>query len=611
MIRIYPASYRLLPVLVLIVFVLSTCEKPERNNPWDTKASTDPVSWAPQNFEADRINVTSVKLSWSSAIQNIEGYRLDRKKGDSEWQVGYYEVPKDVLTWTDEDIVPKQGLIYTYRLYAFAGKNNSASEYLEFDASIPSPSQFKVSVLSPTSVSLSWEYDHSGHEGFKIDKRINEGDWQEEFAVLGVDKYSCIDQEVYLANNLYRYRLYAYAGESTSGKVELYISLPVLSTTQVTSITAVSAQSGGNITDDGGSTVTTRGVVWSTGQNPTLESNQGITFNATGTGSFTSNLSNLQPGTVYYVRAYATNSVGTSYGDQQSFATQDGLPELTTIAVSGINTPTSGGNITSNGGFAITERGVVWSTSQNPTLETNQGITFNGTGTGSFTSNLNNLQPGTVYYVRAYATNSVGTSYGNQVNFTTLNEWDVYNPATGRIWMDRNLGASRVAASSNDTEAYGDLYQWGRGTDGHEKRNSPTTSTLSSSDNPGHGNFITSGGDWRSPQNNNLWQGASSINNPCPPGYRLPTEAEWTEERLSWSSNDQYGAFNSPLKLPLAGSRSPTDGWLSHLGSWGYYWSSTVNGTYARCLSFTQSNTATMYSLRRASGYPVRCIMDE
>ncbi len=103
---------------------------------------------------------------------------------------------------------------------------------------------------------------------------------------------------------------------------------------------------------------------------------------------------------------------------------------------------------------------------------------------------------------------------------------DVTNPATGRIWMDRNLGATQVATSSTDTNSYGDLYQWGRRSDGHQCRTSPTTSTLSSIDQPAHGSFIVAPNspyDWRSPQNNNLWQGVNGINNPCPSGYRFPT----------------------------------------------------------------------------------------
>ena len=189
---------------------------------------------------------------------------------------------------------------------------------------------------------------------------------------------------------------------------------------------------------------------------------------------------------------------------------------------------------------------------------------------------------------------------------------NVTNPTTGKIWKDRNLGASQVATSSTDAAAYGDLYQWGRAADGHESRTSGTTSILATSDTPGHGNFITNGSspyDWRNPQTDNLWQGVSGINNPCPSGYRLPTEAEWYAERTSWSSNNEAGAFASPLKLPVAGYRSYYNGTLYNVGSGGTYWSSTVNGTYASFLRFDSSN-ASMSSHHRAFGFSVRCLKD-
>lgn len=186
-------------------------------------------------------------------------------------------------------------------------------------------------------------------------------------------------------------------------------------------------------------------------------------------------------------------------------------------------------------------------------------------------------------------------------------------PVTGKTWMDRNLGASRVATFSKDAEAYGDLYQWGRAADGHESRSSGTTGTLATSDTPGHGEFITVGYsdplDWRSPQNKNLWQGVSGTNNPCPSGYRLPTEAEWEAERTSWSSDNAAGAFASPLKLPVAGSRGKSKGTLSSVGSLGGYWSSTVDGTYAKRLSFDSSDAYTD-SYLRANGFSVRCLKD-
>jgi len=186
---------------------------------------------------------------------------------------------------------------------------------------------------------------------------------------------------------------------------------------------------------------------------------------------------------------------------------------------------------------------------------------------------------------------------------------DVTNPTTGLIWMDRNLGASQVATSSTDQNAYGDLYQWGRRADGHQCRTSPTTAILSSVDQPAHGNFILSPNapqDWRGPQNTNLWQGVNGVNNPCPSGYRLPTETELNNERLSWSSNNSYGAFASALRCTMAGLRD-YHGSLYDVGNSGYYWSSTVSGANSRHLNFG-SNSAAMYGLNRAYGFTVRCL---
>jgi uncharacterized protein (TIGR02145 family) len=190
--------------------------------------------------------------------------------------------------------------------------------------------------------------------------------------------------------------------------------------------------------------------------------------------------------------------------------------------------------------------------------------------------------------------------------------------------MDRNLGASQVAISSTDGLSFGDLYQWGRRADGHKIRTSGTTSTLSSTDNPGHNDFILTGAgaggspfDWRSPQYDNLWQGLNGINNPCPSSYRLPTNTELNAERATWSSNDAAGAFASPLKLPMAGFRKRDNGSLYDAGSYGYYWSSTVNSTnlygvdvlVSEILNFSNP-TAVMENQLRANGFSVRCIKD-
>ena len=187
----------------------------------------------------------------------------------------------------------------------------------------------------------------------------------------------------------------------------------------------------------------------------------------------------------------------------------------------------------------------------------------------------------------------------------------VTNSSTGKIWMDRNLGASQVATSSTDANSYGDLYQWGRGNDGHQYRNSATTSTLSSSDQPGHANFILTTSlpyDWRSPENTNLWQGVNGVNNPCPSLYRLPTETELDDERASWSSQNAAGALASPLKLPMAGYRFHSNGSINS-GARGGYWSSTFDGSNSRTLVFDISN-AIVSSNIRARGHAVRCLKD-
>ena len=214
----------------------------------------------------------------------------------------------------------------------------------------------------------------------------------------------------------------------------------------------------------------------------------------------------------------------------------------------------------------------------------------------------------------ANASGGGGTYPGGTVhcNGTPTAIVDVTNPTTGAIWMDRNLGATQAATSSTDADAYGDLYQWGRFSDGHQCRTSATNPALSSTDQPAHGDFITvnSGNfDWRSPKNDNLWQGVNGINNPCPSGYRIPTEAELEAERLSWSANTSVGAFASPLKLPMAGSRVDSSGSLSLVGDKGYYWSSTVTSASSRYLIFDGIN-AVMNGYSRSGGFSVRCLKD-
>lgn len=209
-------------------------------------------------------------------------------------------------------------------------------------------------------------------------------------------------------------------GEQLSFVTSVPPVLPTLVTASVSSVTTNSAICGGNISDDGGATVTARGVCWSTSQNPTITSSH--TADGTGTGSYSSSMTSLNAGITYYVRAYATNSAGTAYGGQQSFITLANpiTPTVTTTSATNITqtTATSGGNVISDGGANVTARGVCWSISSNPTIANSH--TTNGSGTGAFSSNLTGLTANTLYHIRAYATNSAGTSYGSDLTFTTM-----------------------------------------------------------------------------------------------------------------------------------------------------------------------------------------------
>ena len=225
------------------------------------------------------------------------------------------------------------------------------------------------------------------------------------------------------AQTTYYYRAYA-----TNSKGIVYgtqqtfktqaLAIATIATTAITGITATSATSGGNVTSDGGSFIVTRGICWSTTPNPTItvttKTSEGV-----GIGPFTSSMINLQPGVIYYVRAYATNTIGTAYGNQQTF-TANNYATISTIAPSNITstTATSGGNASADGGSSITTRGICWSTTVNPTVANSK--TSDGTGTGSFSSSITGLVAGTTYNVRAYCTNSVGVVYGANVTFTTL-----------------------------------------------------------------------------------------------------------------------------------------------------------------------------------------------
>ena len=197
--------------------------------------------------------------------------------------------------------------------------------------------------------------------------------------------------------------------------------IPVVITAGITLVTDSSARCGGEVTDDGGSAILSRGICWSISEDPTLGDDH--TTEGSGSGNFTSDITGLTCATRYYVRAYATNSAGTGYGDTIGFETRAcpaSIPVVETDEVSNItiSSASCGGNVTSDGGDPVTVRGLCWGREEYPDLS--DEITVNGSGIGPFESQITGLDCDSVYYVRAYATNSVGTAFGSQKMFTTL-----------------------------------------------------------------------------------------------------------------------------------------------------------------------------------------------
>jgi hypothetical protein len=277
-------------------------------------------------------------------------------------------------------------------------------------------------------------------------------------------------------NTVYYVRAYAtnsvgtaYGNEITFTTTNTSTALPTVSTAPPSGITMTTTVSGGDVTNDGGATVTARGVCWSTTANPTIALSTKTT-DGTGTGIFTSAITGLTAATTYHVRAYATNSVGTSYGGDSVFTTAatPTIPAIVTTAISSITntTASSGGIISSDGGAAVTARGVCWSTTVNPTTALSTK-TSDGTGTGTFTSAITGLTANTTYHVRAYATNSIGTAYGNDVTFITNNSSspDVYvagatlHAVTGNLvaTLWKNGVPTYLTDGTKDFEAHGVL----------------------------------------------------------------------------------------------------------------------------------------------------------
>ena len=384
---------------------------------------------------------------------------------------------------------------------------------------------------------------------------------------------------------------------------------PTVSTGSVTNITTTSAMGSGNVTNEGGSDVTERGLCWSTHHEPTIN---GMHVEAgDGTGEFTAAMTNLTANTTYYVRAYAINGVEPAYGDEVEFTTLSiSVPGVTTASVTNIGntTATGGGNVISDGGASVTERGICWSTSHNPTISGSHANS--GTGTGEFTTNMTGLTPNTTYYVRAYAINSQGPAYGEEVNFKT-SQTPTYtisvsaNPTNGGTVTGGGTYQQGQSCTVSATKATG--YNFLKWTENGTQVSTNTSYTfnvtgnrtlvaqfqaqsytISASANPSNGGTVSGGGTYTYGQSCTLTANHAT-------GY---TFVRWTKNGTQVSTNASYTftvtgsasyvAHFQANSYTISVSADPSNGGtVSGGGTYSYGQSCTVHATASNGYTFT------------------------
>ena len=398
------------------------------------------------------------------------------------------------------------------------------------------------------------------------------------------------------------------------------IVLPTVTTSIPLEITRNTATAGGQIPDDGGSPILGRGVCWGTTRFPDFTRN--FTADGEGSGTFSSHLTGMIPNTVYYLRAYATNSIGTAFGNELSFTTAPVVfSTLTTIPPSSIDRTTaiSGGDISLDGGGDITQRGVCWSLS--PAPEITDYLTNNGSGTGKFVSNISGLSPGTKYYIRAYAINTAGVAYGDEYNFNTKIadiQGNLYNTVTigTQVWMAENLRTTKFNNNTNipniTTPAgwinlTGPGYCWYNNDISYK----PTFGALYS---------------WYTINTGRL----------CPTGWHVPTDAEFDTLEITlgmnpdivnlqeWRGTDQGKQMKSTTGWENNGNGTNSSGFNGLAGGYlqgssgnsyaigvlTYWWTSTqvyVDYAWYRRLDAPNNDVYRYYTLKKGGKY-VRCV---
>ena len=237
--------------IILFLAIIFSCER-ERINPWDDKTNLDPSAWAPQNLQIEDVTITEKKLTWTYDDENIEGFKLDRKKGDEAWHVAYQVFPTETRSWNDAEIVPDPSLSYSYRLYAYAGSNSSEQQNASANAAVAAPNNLQITNNSITSVTLGWQDNSTGEDGFKIERKYDGSNW-ESLATVTTNNY---EDKNFNLNTLVYYRVCAYYGTYASFWVETNFdaTIPPPENLQITpnSVTSVTLSWDYNFTGNDG-----------------------------------------------------------------------------------------------------------------------------------------------------------------------------------------------------------------------------------------------------------------------------------------------------------------------------------------------------------------------
>ena len=639
---------------------------------------------------------------------------------------------------------------YSFRAYAINSKGTAYGDIMTFNtvAGLPALSAMKVSSITTTSATFTCTVTNHGGEtvsevGFYYSKEesVDVETAQKISEVYSSDAFTLKAEDLEIGQNYY---VKAYVKNSVGEAYSAVIAFkttstaPSVSTIGYTKLSATSAELSGQVLDDNGENITERGFVWVKGTSTPTTSSSKQSVEGT-VGDYTATITDLEPNQIYSFRAYAINSKGTAYGDVIQLQIDVTLPTVTTNEVTGITntTATSGGVIVSDGGGEILAKGVVWSMRQNPTLESSN-MTNEGEGTDAFTSRLADLRQGLTYYVRAYATNVMGTTYGEEKQFTTTGEiqgtpleasnsfiissagtytfqtvkgnsyesvgsvvsaevlWESFGtdeqPEVGslvpfavykngkitfgtpdqhregnaviaakdasgtilwswHIWMtdqpqeqiynnnagtmmDRNLGAT--SATPGDVGALGLLYQWGRkdpflgSSSISSNKQSVSTGAWAITSSVNLEKTLSTPMTFYTGMNlpNDSWGAQKTIYDPCPAGWRVPDgidDGVWatalglSDYRRSYDDTNKgmnySGDFGNDAIIwyPAAGRISYLYGSLENVGKQADYWScsSSLDGDAVYYFIFDHGGGGyTFGSLPRGDGKSVRCFKE-